>query len=655
MARKKFRLTPRYKYFLERQFIKGAHYQLLAVAALIGIISVVGGLLVWPEGEPTPSLGESIWWAFLRLSDPGYLGDDEGAWRRFVSTIITVAGYVVFLGSLVAIITSWLNRKLRTLEQGLTPIAANNHVIILGWNNRTIHIAGELMQSSVRLRRFLKRHKTRRLKLVILSDDVTPDRLQELKDHRLIGRRGHEIVLRSGVSIDREHLRRVDSLNASAIIIPSKSFDKKELITPDVETIKTLLSLNAEAGTQENGKLPYVVAEIQDENKVKAAQRAYTGPLEVISSDTIISRLVAQNIRHHGLSVVYNEILTQGGDSSIFVRNYSEATSKTTAEVKKAFPFAIFLGIVRLQDNHYVPFLNPPPDEVITKEDRLILLADSAEDIDKPGEFTIKSGKSTPPPGQYLPVLDQEGVSKILILGWNRHVPALIHELDTYDDENYDITIASIRPLEVRSKELTSRGTTSRVKYKHVMADYVRETELRQLVTETAYDNIILVSSDRFADEEEADARTIVGYILLEDMLDQLNQRPQVLLELSDPNNELLLERFKSELIIETMILSHLLAQVSLRRELHCIYDELFTVGGAEIIFRTPKEYNIKEQKLTFRELEQKGAAYNETVLGVYSLQTPGSKIKPLQLNLTGDQPIEIHDTLQIVALTTIY
>lgn len=132
MPLKKLRIRQKILFTLERQLVKGAQFQLLLVAAFIGLISLVGGLLVMPSGPPTSTFGESVWWAFLRLSDPGYLGDDEGGWRRFISTLITVAGYVVFLGSLVAIITTWMNRKIRHLEQGLTPVTANNHLLILG-------------------------------------------------------------------------------------------------------------------------------------------------------------------------------------------------------------------------------------------------------------------------------------------------------------------------------------------------------------------------------------------------------------------------------------------------------------------------------------------------------------------------------------------
>ena len=45
-----FSFVDRLRYLVERQFIKGAHYQLLVVAAFIALISLIGGWLVWPTG-----------------------------------------------------------------------------------------------------------------------------------------------------------------------------------------------------------------------------------------------------------------------------------------------------------------------------------------------------------------------------------------------------------------------------------------------------------------------------------------------------------------------------------------------------------------------------------------------------------------------------
>ena len=145
----------RVKYLVERQFVKGALFQLLVVAIFIGLISLVGGLLVWPGENSFSSLGDAIWWAFLRLTDPGYLGDDEGGRRRLVSTILTVSGYVVLMGTLVAILTRSLIARMTDLERGLTPVTLRHHVVVLGWTSRTVPILQELTASTGRGKRFV--------------------------------------------------------------------------------------------------------------------------------------------------------------------------------------------------------------------------------------------------------------------------------------------------------------------------------------------------------------------------------------------------------------------------------------------------------------------------------------------------------------------
>ncbi len=652
---KRFRVRDSFNFFLERQFVKGAHVQLMFVAALIGLISLIGGILVLPSGEPTASINEAVWWAFLRLSDPGYLGDDEGTWRRLVSTILTVLGYVVFLGSMVAIITTWMNTKIRNLEQGLTPVTTKNHILILGWNAKTIHTAGEIFQSVGRLRRFLKFYGARRLNLIILAEDVSPGHVQELRDNPLIGKGADEIVLRTGIPIDREHLKRVDSLNAAAIIIPSSSYTDRELITPDVETIKTLLSLNAEAvDSPVKGRFPYIVAEIQDQSKIKAAYRAYSGPMEVIGSNTIISRLLAQNIRHHGLSAVYNELLTHSVKNNIFCREYPEAVGKNVHELKQIFTKAIILGIVRLVDGQLTPILNIAPDFIVEKDDRLVFIAKNSSAIEYKHTASVKH-PATKKAKHKLKVEEQEGVVKILILGWNHHIPALVRELCTYEDEYYEITMVAVYPKEKREIQLQKLDNlTDRVQLLHVEDDYVNEKVLTNLNPST-YDNILLVSSERVLEKEEADARTIVGYVLLEELLEKADRKPNILLELSDPANEALLRKYKTEVIISPLILSNLLAGIALQREVNSICKELFTAGGAEIIFRKFEEYGLAPGVTSFSELTDKVAEYGEIALGVYNTNLANRKDDNLILNPGKFSPIEITAEARLVVLTTVY
>lgn len=46
-----FRVVDRLKFIVERQLVKGAGFQLLVVGFFIGLISLIGGMLVVPQGE----------------------------------------------------------------------------------------------------------------------------------------------------------------------------------------------------------------------------------------------------------------------------------------------------------------------------------------------------------------------------------------------------------------------------------------------------------------------------------------------------------------------------------------------------------------------------------------------------------------------------
>lgn len=642
------RFIDRVKFMVERQFVKGAAFQLLVVMLFIGLISLIGGFLVLPAGEQFEGVGEAVWWAFLRLTDPGYLGDDEGNWTRFVSTILTVSGYVVFLGALVAIMTRKLIALMNDLERGLTPVALKHHVVVLGWNSRTLPLLRELLSSSGRMRRFLERNAARKLRLVVLSEDASAAQRLELKNEAGIGRRARQVILRSGTPIQPDALKRVACLDAAAVIVPSGSQGPGSLVTSDVETVKALLSISAQA-REAGAPLPFVVAELQDLRKRPVIERAYPGAVEVVGGDATISRLLAQNILHPGLSSVYNELLTAGDGNELYVRSGDAYDGKTLSLLAAETPRAIVLGLLRPGDKGFSVMLLADTDTAIEPEDRVILMARHYTDteleakpstqLEKIERFAPSSSVASAAPGPH----------RVLILGWNRRVPSLIAEFTSYVDHSFDIELASILPAKEREKEI-QRYTEGRsgVTCKHIEADYMVEGELRRLNPQS-YDTVLLLSSDRLASGEEADARAMVGHLQLDDILSEYEQRPQMIMELSDPANETLLTLPHSEVMVSPIILSHLLAQVALRRELRVVFDELFTVGGAEILFREQGAYSLPADA-DFHTLEAAAAAKGEIALGVYR-QTPDEQGKRLKLNPQRQLKLDLKSDDQLVVL----
>lgn len=641
------RFVDRVKFFMERQFVKGSLFQLLIVAAVIGLISLAGGLLVYPVNEPGTTLNEAIWWAFLRLTDPGYLGDDEGTWRRIISTFLTVSGYVVFLGALVAIMTQRLIATMRELERGLTPVTMKNHIVILGWTNRTVPLVRELIGAEKSVQHFLLKRDAN-LQLVILAEEVSAARARELQDEPGIGARMKDVVLRSGSALQPDALHRAACLTAAVVIIPS-AHSTSSLLSPDVETIKALLSLDAQA-RQQNRQPPYVVAEVQDMRKLPLLRRAYNGQLEIVAGDSTISSLIAQNVVHPGLSEVYSELLTAHEGNEFYLRSAKAFAGKTLENVAVNFPKAIVCGLLRRTNGQLQALLNPSSEMVIEADDDIVFIAACFAHTEPAAARTRPLQKVVRAPKPRLPVATSISGRHILILGWSHRVPALIHELGTYAGTGIEVHLVSVVSAEEREREIIRYRTPNpRVRCLHIETDFMQEGELRE-ITAAAYDTVILVSSDRLPSGEEADARAIVGYMILNEMLQSAERYPQILLELSDPDNEPLVLRNNSETIISPLILSHVLGQVALRPELRAVFDDIFTVGGAEIVFREPSDYGLP-QSLAYWRLEASVASYGETALGIYRA-IPAENGKHLLLNPLRDIAITLNQGDQIVAIT---
>ncbi|MDX5329140.1 MAG: ion channel DMI1 [Marinobacter sp.] len=641
-----FRVVDRLKFIVERQLVKGAGFQLLVVGFFIGLISLIGGMLVVPQGGEFDDPGSAVWWAFLRLTDPGYLGDDVGTWQRVVSTLLTVLGYVVFMGTLVAILTRWLIAKMEELERGLTPVTLKNHFVVLGWTAQTPPLVAELFGSTGRMQRFLEKHDTQKLRLVVLAEEASAEQVHQLGSEPGVGRRAREVILRSGSAIQPDALHRVACLDAAAVIVPSQVHDAGSLVTSDVETVKALLSIAAQA-RHLNASLPFVVAEIQDMRKLSVIERAYPGAVEVVAGDVTISRLMVQNVLHPNLSEVYNELLTAGEGSEIFVRGGETAEGLSLGELAAQRPHAIVLGLLQPSASGWTVNLLASSETMIRREDRVVLLASNYE-------HTGADPKADPWPGSARSAAQPRATGRsdahrVLVLGWNRRVPSLAAEFGSYKGRNFMLDMVSATPLKERQREIARYGVDlEAINGQLLEADYMVEDDLRKL-NPASYDTVMLLSSDRLGSGEEADARAMVGYLQLEDILAEAPRRPQVIMELSDPDNRQLLYGHQSEMLISPMILSHVLAQVALRRELRVVLDELFTVGGAEIQFRDPHDYPLPASA-DFQLLEKIVAAGGEIALGVYRAKA-NELGRHLQLNPPRSEWLALAERDQIVVL----
>ena len=613
----------RIQYVVERLLLSGTLSRLAVAAVLIalvaGITGMLGFLVALGSEQSFSNPFEAIWWAFLRLSDPGYLGDDEGFGLRLVSTIVTIAGYVLFLGVLVAILTQGLNEWISRLEQGLSPISAKNHVIFLGWSDRMPGIIRNMVASEQSLLHFLRRVGARRLKLVLLVEEVMPMHTRELRNHLGSDWKAQQVILRSGTPLRLDHLKRVDYLRASAIVLAAESRGPgRSASQSDNSAIKTILSISQSLKFLDSDQSPpLLVTELYDARKTLIALHSYRGPIEVIAGDQVVSRMVAQMARRPRISHVYRELLTHDLGNEIHARSCPESQVGTLFwSLAEALEDTILLGVARSSAEGIVPHLNPDADFRFEKDDKLICIA---RDRDVSLTPCAKTKKTWPRPERELEKVSR-GTLRILVLGWSRRIPALLEELDSYQNQLFEITIASREPLAERARKIGHYGVKhERVRLEQIETDTTVPEMLAALRPE-AYDVVLCLASDVTQSVQEADARTLVSYSLLNDMMHGIafKERPRIVVELLDELNVALLDPEQCEYLLSPQVLSHMVAQVALRRELNAVFQELFNSGETEITIRDFHRYGLSEGgEITFPEIEAAARAHGEIALGV--------------------------------------
>ncbi|MGB5571726.1 MAG: hypothetical protein WBM81_20735, partial [Sedimenticolaceae bacterium] len=490
---------------LEQTMVRGPAARFALLLALVVLVATVAGLLAHALAPGFESAVDAIWWAFLRLTDPGYLGDDQGVAKATISTAVTLLGYVLFTGALIAILVQWLGETMDRLEQGLTPVAFDAHFVLLGWTSRALTILQEILVSQGRVERFLHQRGARRLRVALLAERADASLGQHIKLELGADWNDRQIILRSGTPLRLDDLARVDFAHAGAILIPAADTTANSTLDADTRTVKTLMTMGAALEETPPEEPPLVVVELQDMRHASTLRALYPGPMEIIAGDETISRLVVQNVRHPGLSHVYGEFLSDASGSQIYVREGPQLAGVSVQQLAYAFPEGVLLGVVRPRGDDFQALLNPPDDLRLEANDRIAVLAPSYGAAAPPETIDVVPDL----PERPAPECEALGRRRVLVLGWNHRVPALLEEFAAYAGEAFAIDIVSQVSAAKREKRIKAEAfATERLEIRQLEFDYTVAAYLEG-VDPAGYDNLVLLPSERLKSEVESDARTI--------------------------------------------------------------------------------------------------------------------------------------------------
>ena len=549
---------------------------------LFSIVILVSGTAPNDEGFPT-----LLWMSLMRTMDPGTIGGDNGSPGFLLSMLIVTFSGIFIFSALIGILTTGLEAKLEALRKGKSRVVESDHTVVLGWSEQVFTIASELSIANEN-----QKHPC----IAIMADMDKVEMEDELRE-KVPQMKNTRVVCRTGSPVEPSDLERMSLHTAKSIIILSPDNDN-----PDPEVIKTMLAItNGVAG---NDFPAHLVALITDPDNVQAAKIVGGNKAEIVLAGDIIARIAAQTCLQSGLSVVYQELLDYGGDE-IYFQEEPGLTGKTFADALMMYADSSIIGIQKVGDK---PELNPAMDSLIEPGDRIIAVSEDDDTI-------VLSGIETPEvqiSSITHDLKEEEGPSRIIMLGWNWRAPIIIRELSNYLKPGSSLKLMADESI--CSPSLPEDLQNLKVEY---LPGNTTDRSILEGLAAEEFDHILILSYSDNLNAQEADSSTLMTLLHIRDIAVRLGRKFSLITEMRDIRNRNLAEiTGADDYIVSDQFLSLLLTQISETRELSAVFWDLFDPDGSEIYLKPVSRYVKPGEPVNFYTVVKSASRISEVALG---------------------------------------
>ncbi|MEI8256963.1 MAG: hypothetical protein WCJ30_14920, partial [Deltaproteobacteria bacterium] len=388
--------------------------QLLAVVFATAVLVVVWAIalrLAAPGAPESASDRDAVWWSVTHFMDGGTMASDPVG-QRIVSLGATASGVLV-LSLLTAAFASKMNERFHVMRSGLNPVVERDHILVLGFSADVVLMANEMARSG----------QWRTLVVLAQFDKVRIEAALRRVTH-LAG--AHlRVVVRTGDPRFEAALLRVSAERArSIVVVPPPELGDEESVQ---WTLSTLLAVRRVVEDEFTGQIIVEARHAESRDVLLLASEAgVAGPralsTEIIASDDIIARVLAQSARQEGVYFALRQLLAFNR-CEIYVDPLPGAfRGLRFDEAHARVSDAVLIGIQRPgEDARLAPVCDA--DLTLREGDRLIVLAAESRMYRTDGALPtapLGSNVASSPPGP----------ERVVVLGFNRTLPLLVRELD---------------------------------------------------------------------------------------------------------------------------------------------------------------------------------------------------------------------------------
>ena len=575
------------RYWFDNLMSKGTVSLLLLLGVITAAVSIVGGvlsvLLGGPEGTGADSPGSSIWFTLMHALNTGVLAKEEGTVPYlFVMTFVTLVG--IFITSfLIGTISNAIKEKIASLQEGRSTVIEKDHVVIIGFDENVTNIIEELA---------LANENQKDAVVVVFAEHDKTDMEEVIRD-RVADLHGLRVICRSGRPDSVKNLNMCSLDTCKSIIVN---------LDDDFMTVKTILACKNLLEEQGNADA-YMTVTIRDRDVLRPAGIAGGSAVEILNFQKTVARLMVQSARHPGMSDILSELLSFKGNE-IYVEKVSGASGMALGELNLRLPSSTAIGMVRGGEI----MLNPDATALVKDGDELILIA-------RDDEMTNLQDAATPNETQFQREPDvREAPHTLLVLGYSDMLPQILLEEDHNAAPGSQVIIA-VEPGKVDENLLPQEGELRNVTVELRECKIHAHRVLQALVAENP--SSILLLSDPDLDEEEADARTLMLQLRLNDIAEDIGVSVPLIVEMNSTRNQQLAQMMRAtDFVVSSRITAKMMVQVAEERHKKAILNDLLSDGGSSIYMKPITRYVHVDRPVDYYTLGASAVRYGEIAIG---------------------------------------
>jgi voltage-gated potassium channel len=586
-------------------FFSMNHLQLIMFSLIIGFI-IVGSGLALKTTSPNLTFGDAIWWALIRIVDSGFIENTPP--HNFVisvlSLFVTLMGISIF-GIFVGLTSNLFMQYFNRLHYKSRNLKIENHFLLCNWGNTSM------------MRQLIEELHCHGNKAAILCLE---DKVSDL-DEFVPG----TYHFRVGDCTLKEELMHKGAVEKAETIVVflDKTFNS-DSSNSESRTMLTLMVLK-ELILSGNMNLKKIIIESNSEDlsrwvKLHFETEEITEKIDVtiIEENKLIAQILMQSGVNTYLSSIYSELFTHNGQEieiielkeifSLYPKQFNEVNEIKFCELYKFLVslntdkkdrkklnkicsnIPLPIGVMQKLYNFKV-YLNPPSDQLLQKEDKIIILADISKETNATEtnyDKKVKIHKINRSP------------EKLLICGWNQSIEYLVLEAITYGikkiniiaDSNYrfikskhiftvddDEKEVNILFREENEDELSDNILEDFVEVIFTQAD-ASDHKILGIVEKRVNPDVMIAVADNtnIQNNRFSDARTIKT-------LFKFNKSDfPVVAEIIEESNRVHAHTAGADsVILSPITIGNYITQVARNKEIKTVFSQLLSVSGKEI------------------------------------------------------------------------